>query len=101
MSPWDGNLRDMESKCWDLLLEEHCKKLFYLMSCCEAIVDVNVDISWLVKVRNDLDKIEKEQAKSKLKKLGSLSRNSHLKRKVLERFDEHLPHFQFKSDFLL
>ena len=25
---WDGNLRDMESKCPDLLLEEHCKKLF-------------------------------------------------------------------------
>ena len=30
---WDGNLWDMESKCRDLLLEEHCKKLFYLMSC--------------------------------------------------------------------
>ena len=25
---WDGNLRDMESKCPDLLLGEHCKKLF-------------------------------------------------------------------------
>ena len=25
---WDGNLRDMESKCPDLLLEKHCKKLF-------------------------------------------------------------------------
>ena len=50
----------------------------------EAIVDVNVDISWLVKVRNHLDKIEKEQAKFKRKKLASLSRNSHLKRMVLE-----------------
>ena len=38
------------------------------MSCFwEAIVDVNVDISWLVKVRNHLDKIEKEQAKIKRK----------------------------------
>ena len=98
---WDGNLRDMESKCRDLLLEEHCKKLFSLMNFFwEAIVDVDVDISWLVKVRNHLDKIEKEQAKTKRKKLASLSRNSHLKRMVLERFDEHLPHFQFKSDFL-
>ena len=71
------------------------------MSCFwEAIVDVNVDISWLVKVRNHLDKIEKEQAKTKRKKLASLSRNSHLKRMVLERFDEHLPHFQFKLNFL-
>ena len=25
---WDGNLRDMEPKCRDLLLEEYCKKLF-------------------------------------------------------------------------
>ena len=62
---WDENLRNMEWKCRDLLLEEHCKKLFYLMSCFwEAIVDVNVDISWLVKVRNHLDKIEKEQAET-------------------------------------
>ena len=84
-----------------LLLEEHCKKLFYLMNCFqEAIGDVDVDISWLVKVRNHLYKIEKEHAKTKRKKLASLSRNSHLKRMVLERFDEHLPHFQFKSDFL-
>ena len=66
----------------------------------EAIVYVNVDISWLVKARNHLDKIEKEPAKTKQKKLASLSRNSDLKRMVLERFDEHLPHFQFKLDFL-
>ena len=98
---WDGNLRDMESKCRDLLLEEHCKKLFSLMNFFwEAIVDLDVDVSWLVKVRNHLDKIEKEQTKTKRKKLASLSRNSDLKRMVLERFDEHFPHFQFKSDFL-
>ena len=97
---WDGNLRDIESKCRDLLLEEHCKKLFYLMNCFwEAIVDVDVDISWLVKVRNHLDKIEKEHAKTKRKKLASLSRNSHLKRMVLEQLEEYYPHFQFKSDF--
>ena len=65
---WDGNLRDMESKCRDLLLEEHCQKLFSLMNFFgEAIVDLDVDISWLVKVRNHLDKIEKEQAKIKRK----------------------------------
>ena len=91
----------MESKCQDLLLEEHCKKLFHLINCFwEAIVDVDVDISWLVKVRHHLDKIENKQTKTKQKKSASLSRNSHLKRMVLERFDEHLPHFQFKSDFL-
>ena len=67
----------------------------------EAIVDVDVDIGWLVKVRNHLDKIEKEPAKTKRKKLASLSRNSHLKRMVLQRFDEHLHHFQFNSDFFI
>ena len=77
------------------------RTLFYLMNCFwEAIFNVDVDIGWLVKVRNHLDKIEKEQAKFKRKKLVSLSRNSHLKRMVLELFDEHRPHFQFKSDFL-
>ena len=91
----------MESQFWDILLEEYCKKVIYLLSCFwEAIVYVNVDIIWLVNVRNHLDKIEKEQAKIKRKRLASLSRNSNLKRIVLERFDEHLPHFQFKLDFL-
>ena len=94
-------MADMESQFWDLLLKEYCKKVIYLLSCFwEAIVYVNVDITWLVNVRNHLDKIEKEQAKIKRKSLASLSRNSNLKRIVLERFDEHLPHFQFKSDFL-
>ena len=91
---WDGNLKDIESNCRGLLLEEHYKKLFYLMNYFwEAIVDVDVDIIWLVKVRNHLVKIEKEHSKIKQKKLANLSRNSHLKRMVLERFEEHLPHF--------
>ena len=98
---WDGNLRYMKSKCRDSLLEEYCKKLFYLMNCFwEAIFDVDVNINWLLKVRNHLDKIENEHAKTKQKKLGSLSRNFHFMIIVLERFDEHPPHFQFKSDFL-
>ena len=87
----------MESRCRELLLEKHCKKLLYLMDCFwEATVDVDVDISCLVKVRNHLDKIEKEHAKTKRKKASLF----HLKRMVLERFDEHLSHFQFKTDFL-
>ena len=61
---------------------------------------MDVDIDWLVKTRTHLDKIGKEQAKIKRKKLTSLPRNFHLKRMAFEQFDEHLPHFQFKSDFL-
>ena len=80
---WDGNLQNMESKCRDLLLEEHCKKLFDLMNYFwEAIIDVDVDISWLIKGRNHLDKIEEEQANTKRKKLASLYRNSHVKKIV-------------------
>ena len=66
----------------------------------EAIVDVDIDISWLVKVRKHFDKIEKEHTQTKRKKLGSLSRNSHLKTMVLDRIDDHLTHFYLKSDFL-
>ena len=99
---WDANLREMEIKCRDLLLEEHCEKLFCLMdSFWEEIAGANVDLNWLVKVRSHLDKIEKEQEKVKRKKLSSLSRNSSLKKMVFERFNEHLPHFQFKSDYFL
>lgn len=67
----------------------------------EAIADVDVDIDWLTKTRTHLAEIAKEEAKSKRKRLTSPPRNSHLKKMVFEQFDEHLPHFQFKSDFLL
>ena len=54
--------------------------------------------NWLIKIRSHLDKIEKEQEKVKWKKLSSLSRYSSFKKMVLERFNEHLPHFHFRSD---
>ena len=66
----------------------------------EAIVDVDIDINWLVKVTKHFDKIEKEHTQTKRKKLGSLSRNSHLKTMVLDRLHDHLTHFYLKSDFL-
>ena len=89
-------------KCRDLLLEEYCSKLFSLMD--SFWVEINgkrVDICWLVKVRGHLDKVVKEQQRIKQKKLPTLSSNSSLKKMVFERFNEHLPHFQIKADFLL
>ena len=59
-----------------------------------------VDICWLVKVRGYLDKVNKEQQRIKQKKLPTLSGTSSLQKMVFERFNEHLPHFQFKTDFL-
>ena len=39
---WNTNLREMERKCQDLLLEEHCQKLFCLMdSFWEVIAGAN------------------------------------------------------------
>ena len=64
----------------------------------EAIVDVDIDISWLVKVRKHFDKIEKEHTQTKRKKLGSLSRNSHLKRMVLDRIDDQPHSFLFEVE---
>ena len=54
-----------------------------------------------MRVRGNLDKVEKEQQRIKQKKLPTLSSNSSLKKVVSERFNEHLPRFQFKADFLL
>ena len=60
---------------------------------------VELDITWLLKVKIHLDKLEKIQSKIKWKKLRNMSTNSLLKKMVLERFDEHLPFFKFKYDF--
>ena len=65
----------------------------------EENADVNVDLNWLIKVRSHFGKIEKEQEKVKRKKLCSLSRNFSLKKMVFKRFNDHIPHFQLKSDF--
>ena len=98
---WDYNLKETERKCRDLLLEEYCDKLFTLMnSFWVEISSKSIDICWLVKVRGHLDKIEKEQQRIKQKKLSTHSGNSSLKKMVFERLNEHLPHFQFKADFL-
>ena len=77
-----------------------CKKLFNLMNIfwCD-IKYVELDITWLLKVKIHLDKLEKIQSKIKWKKLRNMSTNSLLKKMVLERFDEHLPFFKFKYDF--
>ena len=46
------------------------RTLFYLIKCfSKAIFDVDVHISWLAEVRNHLDEAEKEQAKTKRKRL--------------------------------
>ena len=60
----------------------------------------HIDICWLVKVRSHLHKTEKEQQRIKQKRLSALSGNSSPKKTVFEQFNEHLPHFQFKADFL-
>ena len=65
---WDENLQDIESKYRDLF--------YYLMDCFwEAIVDVDVDTSCLVKFRKHHGKIEREHTKTKRKKIARLSRN--------------------------
>ena len=83
-----------------MLLQEHCIKLFNLTDIfwCD-IKCVELDITWLLKVKTHLDKLEKIQSKFKRKKLRNMSTNSLLKKMVLERFDEHLLFFKFKYDF--
>ena len=67
---WDGK------KMSGLTAKRALWKIICLMnSLWEAIAGTNIDLNWLLKVRSHLDKIGKEQEKTKQKKLSSLSRN--------------------------
>ena len=73
---------------------------FFLMdSFWDEIKDFNFDLKWLFKVRNHLEKFERKLQETKRKKLSNLSKNAEIKKLVLARFKEHLPHFEFKVDF--
>ena len=97
---WKNGIDELDGRCRDLLLQEHCKKLFNLMDIfwCD-IKYVELNVNWLLKVKTHLNKLEKIQYKIKRKKLRKMSTASLLKKMVLERFDEHLPFFKFKYDF--
>ena len=97
---WKNGIDKLNERCRDLLLQEHCKKLFNLMDIfwCD-IKYIELDITWLLKVKTHLDKFEKIQSKIKRKKLRNISTNSLLKKMVLESFDEHLLFFKLKYDF--
>ena len=59
---WDCNLKEIEMKFLQLLLEEYGNKLFSLMdSFWVEISGKRVDNFWLVTVRCHLDEVEKEQ----------------------------------------
>ena len=66
----------MDHKCRNLLLQEHCKKLFLLMgSFWDEIRDFNFDLKWLFKVRNYLENLERKLQETKRKKIRNLSKN--------------------------
>ena len=79
-----NGIDELNGRCRDLLLQEHCKKLFNFMDTfwCD-IKYVEVDVIWLMKVKTHLDKLEKIQSKIKRKKLRKISANSLLKKMVL------------------
>ena len=93
---------------FDIVLLEICdsfellaqEKLFNLTDTfwCD-IKYVEVDVTWLMKAKSHLTKLERTQSKIKQKKLRKISTNSLHKKLVLERFDEYLPFFKFKYDF--
>ena len=97
---WKNGIGELKGRCLDLLLQEHCKKLFNLTDIfwCD-IKYIDLDVNQLLKVKTHLDKLEKIQSKTKLKKLRNISTNSLLKKMVLERFGKHLPFFNLKYDF--
>ena len=71
----------MDHKCRNLLLQEHCKKLFLLMgSFWDEIRDFNFDLKWLFKVRNYLENLERKLQETKRKKIRNLSKNIEIKK---------------------
>ena len=54
---WKNGIDELDERSRDLLIQKHCKKLFNFMNIfwCDAEVDVN----WLLKVKTNLDKLEK------------------------------------------
>ena len=74
-------MEDMDHKCRNLLLQEHCKKLFLLMgSFWDEIRDFNFDLKWLFKVRNYLENLERKLQETKRKKIRNLSKNIEIKK---------------------
>ena len=56
----------MQFKCWDLLTKKYFQKLFHLIDrFWEVINDLSVDIDWLVKNKNHMDKIQWKKTKAK------------------------------------
>ena len=55
-----NRIDELDGSCRDLLLQEHCKRLFNLMDTFwRDIKYVEVDVIWLLKVKTHLDKLEK------------------------------------------
>ena len=97
---WKNRIDKLDRRYRDLLLQEHCNKLSNLMGnfwCCISYAEV--DALWLLKVKTNLDKLDKIQSKIKWKELRKISTNFLLNKMVLEGFDEHLSFFKFKFDF--
>ena len=70
----------LDGRCHDLLLQEHCKKLFNLMDIFLCVIKyVEVDVNWLLKVKSHLDKLEKIQSQFKRKKLKKMSTTHYLR----------------------
>ena len=77
---WENGINGLDGRCRDLLLQEHCKKLFNLIDTFWCHIKyAEVDANWLLKVKTYLDKLEKIQSKIKRKKLKNMSTNSLLK----------------------
>ena len=60
---WRSSVKDMDNKCRDLLLQEHCKKLFLLM-----------DIFWDEIKDFNFEKFERKLQETKRKILSNLSK---------------------------
>ena len=75
-----SSVKDMDIECRDLLLQEHCKKIFLLMdSFWDETKDFNSDLKWLFKVKDHLEKFERKLQEAKRKKLRNLLKSAEIR----------------------
>ena len=84
----------------EVLILEHVRKLYTMEKNFDSLCKHHtVQEDWLLRTRNQLEKLEKAECRRKLKKLCKLSNNETLYFERLERFESHFDFFRLNLIF--
>ena len=98
---WNLELTGAEVQLMEVLILEHVQKLYAIEENFDSLLKHHmVQVDWLFRTRNPLEKLEKAERRRKLKKLRKLSNNKTLYFECLKRFESNFEFFLFKFNFL-